>query len=320
MACVRSRGSGGPPSRADRKLRSRFVEKTPSLPGGASRKIIQADVVTWLDSVHQFEEGQSVLCSLPDYTEIGLDLDGYRAWWANVADGILSKLRPGQFAVFYQSDGKIWEGKAKCTCWLSKAALVSEAAGRTGATLLWHKIVTFGAGDALAPATAPMAVGRPNFSHLLCYGAPAPRGGAGYDPRASLSPDVFDRGPQLWDRGAGLVAAHVAAAFLAAQPQVSCVLSPCCGVGTFPAAANACGLAAVGVELNAGRCSAARELHLALSEIVAFRIETGTLPRAKGVSPPAATNYDCSMSALAQDQHDGAPENPDLGTEAEGRS
>lgn len=275
---MRSRGSGGPPSKADRKLRSRFTTAATD-PNGATRVILQADVVTWLASIDTFEEGHSVLCSLPDISELGFTRDQYTAWWATVAGSLFTKLRPGQFAVFYQSDGKLWQDKTWCTGWLSKAALVEDAAGRAGATLLWHKIATFGGSSG---ASATMAVGRPGFSHLLCYGAPggsADGSMAGYDPRASLSPDVFDRGPQLWDRGAGLVAAHVASAFLAAQPQVTTVLSPCCGVGTFPAVANACGLAAVGVELNATRCSDARALRISLLKLVAFREETGTLPK-----------------------------------------
>jgi hypothetical protein len=338
---VKSRGSGGPPSKADRRLRARFV--LPTVEGLeedqgqiAVREIIQGEIVSWLASTEAFDDGQSVLCSLPDVSELGLTVDAYRAWWATVAGAIFAKLRPGQFAIFYQSDGKLWEGKARCTGWLSKAALVAEAASLAGATMLWHKIVTFGnnsssgdGGDSSrrsaggGSCTMPMAVGRPGFSHLLCYGAPpataalaplaptpaseGPRSTgtfasitssgdgthdetppppppppssvcASYDPRLSLSPDVFERGPQLWDRGPGLVASHVACNFLASQPQVSSVLSPCCGVGTFPAMANACGLAAVGIELNTGRCKEARELQLSHAALVAYRIETGTLP------------------------------------------
>jgi hypothetical protein len=79
-----------------------------------------------------------------------------------------------------------------------------------------------------------MSVGRPQYSHLTCFSAGPEAGdeargggggalssGGGYDPKASLSPDVFDRGPQLWNRGAGIVAAHVALHFLATHRPVA---------------------------------------------------------------------------------------------------
>ena len=71
-----------------------------------------------------------------------------------------------------------------------------DAARRAGSTLLWQKIFTFTAGP------QPIAVGRPGFSVMTCFGTGA---SPSFDPRASPAPDVLERGPQLWNRGAGCV-------------------------------------------------------------------------------------------------------------------
>lgn len=94
-----------------------------------------------------------------------------------------------------------------------------------------------------------MSVGRPKLSHMVCYGKDSPVpikdplksstnageaasfGAAAaaaaaatttaelehqswYDPTIALSPDLADRGVQLWSRGIGLQAAHIAMDFL----------------------------------------------------------------------------------------------------------
>ena len=55
-----------------------------------------------------------------------------------------------------------------------------------------------------------------------------------------------------------LRAVHDAVRFLAAQPGVGGVIDPFCGVGTSLAAANAYGLAAIGVDNSPPRCRKAR--------------------------------------------------------------
>jgi hypothetical protein len=243
----------------------------------------------------------SVVCSLPDLSELGLSVGEYKAWWTRAADALFAGLSPGQFAIFYQSDARVWKpahedgptpegcwAVSRCAEWVDKAGMASAAAQRAGAVMIWHKILT--AGEGPAAQALPMSVGRPCYSHLLCFGVPDDQGQCMHDPRSSLSPDVMGRGPQLWDRGAGLVGAHVACAFLAAQPQVASVFSPCCGVGTFVAMANACGLDGVGLEENGGRCSEASRLQLSLEAVVAYRVETQTLPpSAAGVELAMAT-------------------------------
>ena len=119
---------------------------------------------------------------------------------------------------------------------LQEAAELGGLAARLMAALPW----VAGAGAAAA------------VLELTCFGAgTAPR----YDPKDSLAPDVCERGPQLWNRGMGLQAAHIAADFLRAQPATTEAVNLCCGVGTFVAMANAVGLDAVGVEENASRCA-----------------------------------------------------------------
>ena len=82
--------------------------------------------------------------------------------------------------------------------------------------------------------------------------------GPSYDPFAPGLPDVVSKGPSLWVRGMDLRAVHDAVRFLAAQPGVGGVIDPFCGVGTSLAAANAYGLAAIGVDNSPPRCRKAR--------------------------------------------------------------
>jgi len=308
------RARGGAPSKSDRKVRSLFTfrqddgrtyyeTRASAVQEGAARRaagdpdvaddppsrvVVQADVVQWLRQMGPpggegggLGSGTSVICSLPDVSEMNMTMAEYVRWFGGVVDLAFAALHPGQFAVFYQSDLKTWEGKEACTGWLSKAFLAQQGAARAGATQLWHKIFTF----TPAGAPQPMAVGRPGFTHMLCF-AMLGQGSAagacnGYDPKASLAPDVCDRGPQLWNRGAGLQAAHIAVDFLRAQPQTTAVVNLCCGVGTFVAMANALGLDATGVEENASRCSDAMKINVRLEEVLAYRVKSGTLPASR---------------------------------------
>ena len=90
--------------------------------------------------------------------------------------------------------------------------------------------------------------------------------------RASLAPDIMERGPQLWSRGWGW-SRHVAA-FLVTQPNVRAVLNPCCGVGTFIAMVIACGPhlhKVTGLDNSQQRCQQAASLRLRLQQVVQFR-------------------------------------------------
>jgi hypothetical protein len=133
---------------------------------------------------------------------------------------------------------------------VDKAFLVQKGAERAGAELLWHKIVC----RAEAGTTT---FGRPAYAHLLCFSRSlrlVP---------AQASPDVLpELGHMTWARAMGLAACNAVCRFLLAHTECRTVVDPFCGIGTMLAAANAHGLAAIGVELSRKRAARARRLEL----------------------------------------------------------
>jgi len=65
-----------------------------------------------------------------------------------------------------------------------------------------------------------------------------------------------------WSRAMGVDACRLACRFLVENTSTRVVVDPFCGKGTVLAVANETGLDAIGVELSAKRCSAARTLTL----------------------------------------------------------
>ncbi len=194
------------------------------------------------------ELGSSVVTSLPDVSECGhLDFDGWRDWFVTAARRVIAWTPPEGVSIFFQSDIR-HDGAL-----VDKSYLVLRAAEAEGASLLWHKIVC-----RRPPGT--ISFGRPSWSHMLCV-ARAPRP----TPKRP-GPDVMpDAGFMPWSRAMGVRACEVACEYLRDEVGARVVVDPFCGRGTALAVANAMGLDAVGVELSAKRCRAARALVVALS-------------------------------------------------------
>jgi hypothetical protein len=210
--------------------------------GVPSRLVVQAEALAWLDA-NRADEHASVMTSLPDVSEMsGFDLDAWRAWFVASIRRIIRWVPPEGTAIFYQSDirhrGTI----------VDKGYLVVRAAEEESAALLWHKIVC------RKPA-GTISFGRPTYSHMIAVGV-APRA----VPRHP-GPDVVpDAGIMSWSRATGVEACRVACRFLREDTATRVVVDPFCGRGTILAVANALGLDAVGVDLSAKRCRAARTL------------------------------------------------------------
>jgi hypothetical protein len=193
-------------------------------------------------------EGDSVVTSLPDLSERSdLDLEGWKAWFVLCARTVIAWTPPAGVAIFFQSDIRHEDTL------VDKSYLVMRAAEAEGASLLWHKIVC-----RRPPGT--ISFGRPSWSHMLCI-AHAPRP----TPKRP-GPDVLpDAGSMPWSRAMGVRACEVACAYLRDEVLARVVVDPFCGRGTVLAVANAMGLDAVGVELSAKRCRAARALTVDLA-------------------------------------------------------
>lgn len=189
--------------------------------------------------------GTSVVTSLPDLSELpALGLDGWRSWFIDAVRRVIAWIPADGVAVFFQSDIR-YEGRI-----VDKGYLVAQGAEAERASVLWHKIVC-----RKPPGT--IAFGRPSYSHMICV----QRGLAPRPPIRHPGPDVIpDAGFMPWSRAMGVEACRVALRFLREETVTRLVVDPFCGHGTVLAVANAMGFDALGIDLGAKRCKAARAL------------------------------------------------------------
>jgi hypothetical protein len=226
-------------------LRPEGAEQTNSPePAKPPRVVHHDDGLAWLGRT-RLPADHAIVTSLPDGSEVpSLGFEGWQAWFVDAAAIACSATSDDAVSIFFQTDVKR-DGR-----WVDKSFLVQKGAERAGAELLWHKIVC----RADAGTTT---FGRPAYAHLLCFSrnlrlAPA-----------QASPDVLPGlGHMTWARAMGLAACNAVCRFLLAQTACRTVVDPFCGIGTMLAAANAHGLAAVGVELSRRRAARARRLEL----------------------------------------------------------
>ncbi len=205
----------------------------------AERRIIEADAIGWLEANIAPPEA-SVVTSLPDISELPLGFDAWRVWFIDAARRVLRWTPRDGVAIFYQSDIR------HHAVWIDKGYLVMRAAEEEGVPLVWHKIVC------RHPA-GTIALGRPSYSHMLCFGrTPITK---------KPGPDVLpDAGFAPWSRAMGTAACRVACRYLVENTTTRVVVDPFCGRGTVLAVANAMGLDALGVDISPKRCRAARTL------------------------------------------------------------
>lgn len=206
------------------------------------RHIVHAEALAWLDA-NPAEPGSSVITSLPDVSEVSaLDFEGWRGFFVGAARRILRWIPSDGVAIFFQSDIR------HHGVWVDKGYLIARAAEEEGASLVWHKIVC-----RMAPGVPTQ--GRASYSHMLCLS----RGPRAHPRRPS--PDVLpDAGFKPWSRAMGVEACRLACRYLLDETTTRIVVDPFCGHGTALAVANALGLDAVGVDVGARKCRAARSL------------------------------------------------------------
>lgn len=209
------------------------------------REVIQGEAWAWLEA-NEAPEHASVVTSLPDLSEVApFELDGWRAWFVDTVRRIVRWLPNDGVAIFYQSDVR-HRGR-----WIDKGYLVMRGAEEQGASLVFHKIVC-----RKPPGT--ISIGRPSYSHMIALSR---------EERAlprRPGPDVLgDAGPMSWSRAMGEDACRLACRFLRDETTTRVVVDPFCGRGTVLAMANAMGFDAIGVDLGARRCRAARTFTIA---------------------------------------------------------
>ena len=209
-----------------------------------ARTVHHGDGVAWLESATPGRD-HAIVTSLPDVSEMPLDLAAWRAWFVSTAALVCARVHPESVAIFYQTDIK-HDG-----LWVDKGHLVHTGADSVGAHCVWHKIVC------RAPA-GTTTFGRPAHAHMLAFSRSLRL------PSGRSSPDVLPQmGAMPWPRAMGTDACALAARFVLDEVGCKTVVDPFCGHGTMLAVANAHGLDAIGVELSAKRVRKALALVLA---------------------------------------------------------
>lgn len=206
------------------------------------REVVHGDALDYLRE-HPRAARTSVIASLPDVSELGISIPKWREFFAEAATLCLDATADDGLTVFFQTDIKV-DGR-----WISKAAIVMNAAERAEVPLLWHKVVC-------RREAGKIVHGRPGYSHLLAFSRTA------RDDTAHATPDVLpDLGTMPWSHSMGTRAARTAVAAIAAMsPVTTRIVVPFCGIGTALAIANLAGYDATGVERKRKRAELARTL------------------------------------------------------------
>ncbi len=186
----------------------------------------------------------AIITSLPDHSELPeLGVDGWRRWFVDTVALACRSVAADSVAIFYQTDVK-HDGR-----WIDKGHLVMTGADAAGSHALWHKVVC-----RVPPETTTF--GRPAYAHMICVSR---------DRRllpGASTPDVIGSlGKMSWSRAMGTHACDAAVRFVGSLG-LRAIVDPFCGMGSVLAAANAHGLAAIGVELSRRRAAKARSLGL----------------------------------------------------------
>lgn len=216
----------------------------------AERDVHHTDGIAWLRAAELGPE-HAVVTSLPDVSELALDLDAWRRWFVDAAALICERVHPEGVAIFYQTDIK-HDGR-----WIDKGHLVHTGADRVGASCLWHKVVC---------RTEPgqTTFGRPAYGHWLAFSR-----AVRLAPGASTADVLPTLGEMTWSRAMPMAAAVASCVFVRRQTGARVVVDPFCGRGTILAVANDHGLDAIGVEISKKRVKKARNLIVADGATVA---------------------------------------------------
>jgi hypothetical protein len=213
-----------------------------------TRDVYCADSTEWMRS-RGVIPGASAVTSLPDVSEVGLELNAWRHWFSRCVVQVIDAIEPSAAAVFFQSDIK------RNGTWIDKGALVTRVAEDAGANVLFHKIVC-----RCPPGT--ITYGRPGYTHLIAVSR------AFSCPEVLPIPDIIvDAGRQPWVRAMGIRAAAHAVRFVRDFVKSQTIFDPFCGVGTVLAVANTLGLHALGVEKSRKRAEQSRSLAVGINEV-----------------------------------------------------
>lgn len=208
------------------------------------REVHHGDGLAFLRE-HALGSEHAVVTSLPDVSELDLDLSAWRSWFIDTAELVCRSTHDEAVVIFYQTDIKR-DGR-----WVDKGHLLHVAADASGLHCLFHKIVC---------RTVPgrTTFGRPAYGHWMAF---AKR--LRFEPGKSTADVLPELGEMTWSRAMPMSAAKASCAFIQKHTPCDIVVDPFCGRGTILAVANAAGLGAIGVEISKKRAKKARALRVA---------------------------------------------------------
>lgn len=166
-------------------------------------------------------------------------LQGYLDFFRRAATLCLRAVKPTGYVIFLQTDRK-YKG------WIDKSAVLSEEAAKQEMRMIWHKI-------ALRTEVGKADLYRPTYSHMVCYSTAGKIG----VPTAN----VVHRGPVTYPNAFGVDAVRHVLTFVQrtwSSRRGPVIVDPFVGSGTVVAVANALGMNAIGIDLDANQCKLAR--------------------------------------------------------------
>ncbi|KAL0482521.1 tRNA (guanine(10)-N2)-dimethyltransferase [Acrasis kona] len=216
--------------------------------------VICSDAIKWINE--QPVLPGFVVTSLPDYCEMPhLKIEQWKEWFSDTVQLILEKLPEGASAVFYQTDVKLLtqtndQDKKRSVCdeYIDKSFLCNIGASRVkNVKMFWHKVCLINTVDGVK-------VGRPTYSHMLCYGK-----NTTYPNERFPLPDVIDRGEMIYPKATGINACMMAVMYCK-NAGATTIVDPFCGKGSILLAANYAGLDAIGIDIGTTRCKDAKRM------------------------------------------------------------
>ena len=156
------------------------MEFLTELGGGTRRDVIMDDAIMYMEELEDDSISGGVFTSLPDISEIPELVheheeadrhNVYKDWFTDVAALVFRKLADRSYAIFLQSDIRVQNKTNQVTEWIDKSSLIARATDREGCKLMWHKICL----PMDKVTRRAQSLGRPHFSHLVCFAKGAAR-------------------------------------------------------------------------------------------------------------------------------------------------
>lgn len=199
-------------------------------------EIICQDALVWLKAQPKLCNVVTGICDMDEMP--GYTYERYMKFFNDILNLIFSKLMPGCYAIFIQTDRKYNRTL------IDKSAIISKAAGEHGLKTVWHKIV-------LHRDVGATDIHRPTYAHMLCYSIDGTTGAA--------VPDVLPVSKRLYKNGTPTLAAQTALGFVRRYSSIPVVIDPFVGQGTIPMIASGMGLKVIGIDIDPKQCQITRE-------------------------------------------------------------